>query len=161
MQAVHRHLPQPHDPFIDLVLHGVSAHAPALCISEDLEGCNHRCTFCIIPSMRGDLVSRPIGEVRRKRKLVELRRQGKLVISQDTSAYGVDTPLSDLVSGADAPLKTRLFLRRARRIGCGCGCTISIRIRASTTSFPLMAEGGFYRISTFRFSMPVRGSSRR
>jgi len=96
MDAVHRHLPKPHDPFIDLVpeARGVAGikltpkHYAYLKISE---GCNHRCTFCIIPSMRGDLVSRPIGDVLNEaRALFESGVKELLVISQDTSAYGVD-----------------------------------------------------------------------
>jgi ribosomal protein S12 methylthiotransferase len=92
MDAVHLHLPKPHAPFIDLVppqgIKLTPRHYAYLKISE---GCNHRCSFCIIPSMRGDLVSRPIGDV-----MVEAENLFKsgvrelLVISQDTSAYGVD-----------------------------------------------------------------------
>ena len=96
MDAVHAHLPKPHDPFVDLVPGGFGEaglkltprHYAYLKISE---GCNHRCTFCIIPSMRGDLVSRPIGDVLREaRALFEGGVKELLVISQDTSAYGVD-----------------------------------------------------------------------
>jgi ribosomal protein S12 methylthiotransferase len=92
MAAVHRHLPKPHDPFLDLVppqgLRLTPRHYAYLKISE---GCNHRCTFCIIPSLRGDLVSRPIGEVMREAEaLVESGVKELLVIAQDTSAYGVD-----------------------------------------------------------------------
>ncbi len=96
MDAVHAHLPKPHDPFLDLVPHAFGAagikltpkHYAYLKISE---GCNHRCTFCIIPSMRGDLVSRPIGDVLKEaRALFEGGVKELLVISQDTSAYGVD-----------------------------------------------------------------------
>jgi ribosomal protein S12 methylthiotransferase len=96
MDAVHAHLPKPHDPFIDLVpnafgeagLKLTPRHYAYLKISE---GCNHRCTFCIIPSMRGDLVSRPIGDVLKEAKaLFEGGVKELLVISQDTSAYGVD-----------------------------------------------------------------------
>jgi ribosomal protein S12 methylthiotransferase len=96
MDAVHAHLPKPHDPFLDLVpaSFGVAGlkltprHFAYLKISE---GCNHRCTFCIIPSMRGDLVSRPIGDVLNEaRALFEGGVKELLVISQDTSAYGVD-----------------------------------------------------------------------
>src|SRR6202451_3217238 len=90
--AVHEHLPPKHEPFVDLVpAQGVKLtprHYSYLKISE---GCNHRCSFCIIPSMRGDLVSRPVGEVLREAE--QLARAGVkeiLVISQDTSAYGVD-----------------------------------------------------------------------
>jgi ribosomal protein S12 methylthiotransferase len=96
MSAVHLHLPKPHDPFVDLVPNSFSkigikltpTHYAYLKISE---GCNHRCTFCIIPSMRGDLVSRPIGEVLQEAEnLVKAGVRELLVISQDTSAYGVD-----------------------------------------------------------------------
>ncbi len=92
MSAVHLHAPKPHDPFTDLVPpQGVKltpGHYAYLKISE---GCNHRCTFCIIPSMRGDLVSRPIGDVLGEaRRLFESGVKELLVISQDTSAYGVD-----------------------------------------------------------------------
>ena len=92
MQAVHLHLPKPHDPFIDLVppqgIRLTPKHYAYLKISE---GCNHRCTFCIIPSMRGDLVSRPIHDVLREAEnLAKAGVKELLVISQDTSAYGVD-----------------------------------------------------------------------
>jgi len=92
MSAVHLHLPKPHDPFTDLVppqgIRLTPKHYAYLKISE---GCNHRCTFCIIPSMRGDLVSRPIGEVMQEAEnLVKAGVKELLVISQDTSAYGVD-----------------------------------------------------------------------
>src|SRR5213596_2389710 len=96
MTAVHAHLPRSHDPFIDLVPLSFSSigikltpkHYAYLKISE---GCNHRCTFCIIPSMRGDLVSRPIGEVLvEAERLLQAGVKELLVISQDTSAYGVD-----------------------------------------------------------------------
>lgn len=92
MDAVHLYLPKPHDPFIDLVpsagIKLTPKHYAYLKISE---GCNHRCTFCIIPSMRGDLVSRPIGDVLREAQaLFESGVKELLVISQDTSAYGVD-----------------------------------------------------------------------
>ena len=96
MDAVHAHVPKPHDPFVDLVpAPGASIgvkltpkHYAYLKISE---GCNHRCTFCIIPSLRGDLVSRPVGDVLSEAKaLFESGVKELLVISQDTSAYGVD-----------------------------------------------------------------------
>ncbi len=92
MQAIHDHLPQPHDPHLDLIppqgIRLTPRHFAYLKISE---GCNHRCTFCIIPSMRGDLVSRPIGDVMREAQtLVQSGVRELLVISQDTSAYGVD-----------------------------------------------------------------------
>ena len=113
MDAVHLHVPKPHDPFVDLVpeARGVAGikltprHYAYLKISE---GCNHRCTFCIIPSMRGDLVSRPIGDVLSEaRALFESGVKELLVISQDTSAYGVDVKYrTGFWDGK--PVKTRL-----------------------------------------------------
>jgi ribosomal protein S12 methylthiotransferase len=92
MDAVHRHSPRPHDPFVDLVpAHGVKLTPRHYAYLKISEGCNHRCTFCIIPSMRGDLVSRPVGDVLLEaRRLFESGVKELLVISQDTSAYGVD-----------------------------------------------------------------------
>jgi ribosomal protein S12 methylthiotransferase len=114
MDAVHLNLPKPHDPFTDLVPNsfGVAGikltprHYAYLKISE---GCNHRCTFCIIPSMRGDLVSRPIGEVLTEaRALFEGGVKELLVISQDTSAYGVDVKYrTGFWDGK--PIKTRML----------------------------------------------------
>nr|WP_199064599.1 30S ribosomal protein S12 methylthiotransferase RimO [Chromobacterium sp. ASV5] len=109
MSAVHTHLPKPHDPFVDLVpdvgVRLTPKHYAYLKISE---GCNHRCTFCIIPSMRGDLESRPIHDVLREAE--SLARAGVkeiLVISQDTSAYGVDTKYK-LGFHNGRPVKTRM-----------------------------------------------------
>jgi ribosomal protein S12 methylthiotransferase len=92
MTAVHTHLPKPHDPFVDLVpAQGIKLTPRHYAYLKISEGCNHRCTFCIIPSMRGDLVSRPIGDVLTEaRKLFESGVKELLVVSQDTSAYGVD-----------------------------------------------------------------------
>ena len=121
MDAVHLHVPKPHDPFVDLVpsprdprdeFRGTAGikltprHYAYLKISE---GCNHRCTFCIIPSMRGDLVSRPIGDVLSDaRALFESGVKELLVISQDTSAYGVDIKYrTGFFDGQ--PVKTRMF----------------------------------------------------
>lgn len=92
MEAVHTHLPPTHDPFTDIVPPGglklTPRHYAYLKISE---GCNHRCTFCIIPQMRGDLVSRPAAEVLQEAEaLVSAGVKELLVVSQDTSAYGVD-----------------------------------------------------------------------
>ncbi len=118
MDAVHLHVPKPHDPFVDLVpearadFRGTAGikltprHYAYLKISE---GCNHRCTFCIIPSMRGDLVSRPIGDVLGEaRALFESGVKELLVISQDTSAYGVDVKYrTGFFDGK--PVKTRML----------------------------------------------------
>ncbi len=112
MEAVHEYVPQPpkHNPFIDLVpeqgIRLTPKHYAYLKISE---GCNHRCTFCIIPSMRGDLVSRPVGSVLSEAQA--LKNAGVkevLVISQDTSAYGLDTKYKlDFWNGQ--PVKTKFF----------------------------------------------------
>jgi len=109
MGAVHAHLPRPHDPYTDLVppqgIKLTPRHYAYLKISE---GCNHRCSFCIIPSMRGDLVSRPVGEVMREaQNLANAGVRELLVISQDTSAYGVDVKYrTGFWDGR--PLKTRM-----------------------------------------------------
>ncbi|HYF58880.1 MAG TPA: 30S ribosomal protein S12 methylthiotransferase RimO, partial [Burkholderiaceae bacterium] len=109
MQAVHEHLPKPHDPYVDLVPEaGVKLTPRHYAYLKISEGCNHRCSFCIIPSMRGDLVSRPIGEVvREARALLKGGAKELLVISQDTSAYGVDLKYrTDFVDGR--PVRTRM-----------------------------------------------------
>ncbi len=114
MDAVHLSLPKPHDPFLDLVpnsfgLAGVKLTPRHYAYIKISEGCNHHCTFCIIPSMRGELVSRPIGDVLREaRALFEGGVKELLVISQDTSAYGVDLKyLTGFYDGK--PIKTRLL----------------------------------------------------
>jgi ribosomal protein S12 methylthiotransferase len=109
MDAVHRHSPKPHDPFIDLVpQQGIKLTPKHYAYLKISEGCNHRCSFCIIPSMRGDLVSRPIGDVLGEaRRLLEAGVKELLVISQDTSAYGVDVKYrTGFWDGK--PVKTRL-----------------------------------------------------
>jgi len=109
MAAVHAHLPRPHDPFVDLVpAQGVKLTPTHYAYLKVSEGCNHRCTFCIIPSMRGDLVSRPIGAVLDEAgRLLDAGVRELLVISQDTSAYGVDVRYrTGFWRGR--PLKTRL-----------------------------------------------------
>lgn len=109
MAAVHAQLPKPHDPYTDLIppqgVRLTPSHYAYLKISE---GCNHRCTFCIIPSLRGDLVSRPVGEVMNEAEaLVKAGVKELLVISQDTSAYGVDVKYrTGFWNGR--PLKTRM-----------------------------------------------------
>ncbi|RVT83037.1 30S ribosomal protein S12 methylthiotransferase RimO [Inhella crocodyli] len=110
MDAVHAHLPKPHDPFIDLVpAAGIKLTPKHYAYLKISEGCNHRCSFCIIPSMRGDLVSRPIGDVLKEaRALFEGGVKELLVISQDTSAYGVDVKYrTGFFDGK--PVKTRMF----------------------------------------------------
>jgi ribosomal protein S12 methylthiotransferase len=117
MGAVHAHLPKPHDPFADLIppagIKLTPRHYAYLKISE---GCDHRCSFCIIPSMRGGLDSRPVGEVLREAEtLVESGVKELLVISQDTSAYGVDRKYRiDFWGGR--PVKTHIT-ELARELG--------------------------------------------
>ena len=149
MQAVHAHLPRPHDPYADLVpAQGVRltpAHYAYLKISE---GCNHRCTFCIIPSMRGDLSSRPIGEVMQEAEnLVKAGVKEILVIAQDTSAYGVDVRYrTGFWQGR--PLKTRLteLVRALCELGGSAG-DLWVRLHYVypyphlDEVIPLMAEG--------------------
>jgi ribosomal protein S12 methylthiotransferase len=109
MDAVHAHLPKPHDPYIELVPpQGVRLTPQHYAYLKISEGCNHRCTFCIIPSLRGDLVSRPVGEVMLEaEKLVQAGVKELLVISQDTSAYGVDVKYRTGFWGGK-PLKARI-----------------------------------------------------
>ncbi len=92
MDAVHQHIPKPHDPYIDLIPpQGVRLTPNHYSYIKISEGCNHKCSFCIIPSMRGKLVSRPIGDVMKEaERLVDSGVSELLIISQDTSAYGVD-----------------------------------------------------------------------
>jgi len=110
MAAVHVHLPPRHDPFIDLTppqgVRLTPRHYAYLKISE---GCNHRCSFCIIPALRGPLVSRPIGAVVKEAEtLVEAGVKELIIIAQDTSAYGVDIHYRrGFIAGR--PVKTRLF----------------------------------------------------
>jgi ribosomal protein S12 methylthiotransferase len=109
MQAVHVHLPRPHDPYTDLVPPaGIKLTPRHYAYLKIAEGCNHRCSFCIIPSMRGDLVSRDVGEVMQEAEnLVRAGVKELLVISQDTSAYGVDVRYrTGFWRGR--PLKTRM-----------------------------------------------------
>jgi ribosomal protein S12 methylthiotransferase len=109
MQAVHRLLPAPHDTYLDLLPpQGIKLTPRHFAYLKISEGCNHRCTFCVIPALRGDLVSRPIGEVLTEaERLVESGVRELLVVSQDTSAYGVDRKYrTDFWQGR--PLATRL-----------------------------------------------------
>lgn len=109
LQHVHAHLPQPHDPYTSLVPpQGIKLTPQHFAYLKISEGCNHSCTFCIIPSLRGSLVSRPIGDVLQEAKhLAEAGVRELLVISQDTSAYGVDLKYRTGFFGG-RPVKTRL-----------------------------------------------------
>jgi len=148
MFAVHKHLPQPlaetANPFTSLVppqgIKLTPRHYAYLKISE---GCNHRCTFCIIPSMRGDLVSRPIGEVMLEAEnLVKAGVKELLVISQDTSAYGVDTRYrTGFWSGK--PVKTRMtdLARALGELGVWVRLHYVYPYPSVDEVIPLMAEG--------------------
>ena len=109
MDAIHAHLPKLHDPYSDLVPpQGIRLTPKHYAYVKISEGCNHRCTFCIIPSMRGDLVSRPVGDVMQEaQNLVNAGVKELLVISQDTSAYGVDVKYRTGFWGG-RPIKTRM-----------------------------------------------------
>ena len=130
--AVHAAAPAAPSPYLDLAPGSLTPpHYSYLKISE---GCNHRCKFCIIPSLRGDLVSRPANAVvREAEQLVARGTKELLVISQDTSAYGVD--LGHAVSVLNGrPLRAHItdLARRSARPGRGSACTMSIPIRMST-----------------------------
>ena len=110
MDVVHKHVPKPHDPFVDLVpAQGIKLTPKHYAYLKISEGCNHRCSFCIIPSMRGDLVSRPIGDVLGEaQRLFASGVKELLVISQDTSAYGVDVKYRTGFWDGQ-PVKTRML----------------------------------------------------
>lgn len=109
LHHVHRHLPKPHDPFTDLVpAAGIKLTPKHYAYLKISEGCNHRCTFCIIPSLRGDLVSRPIHEVLTEAEnLAKSGTKELLIVSQDTSAYGIDTKYK-MGFYQGRPVKTRM-----------------------------------------------------
>ncbi|WP_367065716.1 30S ribosomal protein S12 methylthiotransferase RimO [Oryzisolibacter sp. LB2S] len=152
MEHVHQHLPKPHDPFLDLVpgsfgdagIKLTPRHYAYLKISE---GCNHRCTFCIIPSMRGDLVSRPVGDVLKEaRALFEGGVKELLVVSQDTSAYGVDVKYrTGFWDGK--PVRTRLLelVQTLGEIAKGYGAWVRLHYVYPYPSvddiIPLMQDG--------------------
>ncbi|WP_042422479.1 30S ribosomal protein S12 methylthiotransferase RimO [Comamonas granuli] len=152
MDAVHRHLPKPHDPFIDLVpgafgeagIKLTPRHYAYLKISE---GCNHRCTFCIIPSMRGDLVSRPIGDVLNEaRALFAGGVKELLVISQDTSAYGVDVKYrTGFWDGKPVKTRTLELVQQLGELAAPYGAWVRLHYVYPYPSvdeiIPLMAQG--------------------
>ena len=144
MEAVHQHLPAPHDPFVDLVPpQGIKLTPEHYAYLKISEGCNHRCSFCIIPALRGDLVSRPIGEiVQEAEKLVAAGVKELLIVSQDTSAYGVDTKYrTGFVGGR--PVKTRLYdlARELGQLGVWVRMHYVYPYPSVDDLLPLMAEG--------------------
>ena len=133
---MHAHLPKPHDPFTDLVppqgIKLTPRHYAYLKISE---GCNHRCTFCIIPSMRGDLVSRPVGDVMKEAE--NLVKAGVKELLVDLAGHqrlrrGREVPHRLLGRQAAADAHDGALRRRWASWACGCGCTTSIPIRTWT-----------------------------
>jgi len=144
MAVVHEHLAKPHDPYTDLIPPGglklTPRHYAWLKISE---GCNHRCTFCIIPSLRGDLVSRPIGEVLAEAEtLAKAGVKELLIISQDTSAYGVDLKYrTGFYNGR--PVKTRMkeLVEELARLGIWVRLHYVYPYPSVDDVIPLMAEG--------------------
>jgi ribosomal protein S12 methylthiotransferase len=144
MARVHEHLPKPHDPHMDLVPPGgmklTPRHYAYLKISE---GCNHRCAFCIIPSLRGDLASRPIGDVLAEAEsLAKAGVKEILVVSQDTSAYGVDLKYrTGFWNGR--PVKTRMLelVAELAKLGLWVRLHYVYPYPAVDDVLPLMAEG--------------------
>jgi len=144
MAAVHAHLPQPHDPFTSLIPPpGIKLTPRHYAYIKIAEGCNHRCTFCVIPSLRGDLVSRPVGEVMAEaEQLVRAGVKELLVIAQDTSAYGVDAKFrTGFWNGR--PLKTRLteLARALAQLGVWVRLHYVYPYPHVDELIPLMAEG--------------------
>jgi ribosomal protein S12 methylthiotransferase len=144
MAHVHAHLPKPHDPFSDLVPPaGIKLTPKHYAYLKIAEGCNHRCSFCIIPAMRGDLVSRPIGEVMREAE--NLVRQGVreiLVISQDTSAYGVDLRYKlDFVGGRAVKTRMNELVKELAGLGVWVRLHYVYPYPHVDEVLPLMAQG--------------------
>jgi ribosomal protein S12 methylthiotransferase len=144
MQAVHEHLPKPHNPYTDLLPNiGVKLTPKHYAYLKISEGCNHRCSFCIIPSLRGDLVSRPIAEVMHEAEnLVKAGVKELLVISQDTSAYGVDVKYrTGFVHGR--PTRTRMveLCRALGELGVWVRLHYVYPYPHVDEVIPLMAEG--------------------
>ena len=144
LEAVHRAAPPQHDPLLDLIppqgIKLTPRHYAYLKISE---GCNNRCTFCIIPKLRGDLVSRPAADVLREaERLVAAGVKELLVISQDTSAYGVDLKYAASKwqgqRGAGEIHRSCARTRRIRRLGAAA---LRLSLPARGRCDPLMAEG--------------------
>ncbi len=144
MREIHKHLPAAHDPFVDLVppqgIRLTPRHYAYLKISE---GCNHRCSFCIIPSLRGDLVSRPVNDVLAEaERLAAAGVKELLVISQDTSAYGVDVKYkTEFYNGM--PVRTRMteLCEALSRLGLWVRLHYVYPYPHVNEIIPLMAEG--------------------
>ena len=144
MEAVHQYLPKLHDPYSDLVpAQGIRLTPSHFAYVKISEGCNHSCTFCIIPSLRGDLVSRAVGDVMQEaQNLVDAGVKELLVISQDTSAYGVDLKYRTGFWGG-RPLKTRMTELAAAMGELGAWVRLHYVYPYPSVDevIPLMAEG--------------------
>lgn len=144
MSAIHTHLPQPHDPYTSLIPpQGIRLTPKHYAYVKISEGCNHRCTFCIIPSMRGDLMSRPIHQVMQEAEhLVNAGVKELLIISQDTSAYGVDVKYR-MGFWQGRPIKTRLteLTRALSSLGVWVRLHYVYPYPHVDEVIPLMAEG--------------------
>ncbi len=156
MREIHRALPRPHDPFSDLVpAQGVRLTPRHYAYLKISEGCNHHCTFCIIPALRGTLVSRPIHELMREAEaLAQSGVKEILVISQDTSAYGVDVKYRTGFWGGK-PVRSKLFdlANALGELGIWIRLHYVYPYPAVDEIIPLMAEGKSCPIWTCRFSM--------
>jgi len=144
MDAVHAHLPPRHDPFVDLVpAQGIRLTPDHFAYLKISEGCNHRCSFCIIPGLRGPLVSRPIGEVLKEAETLAAAGVKELiVISQDTGAYGVDVRYRTGFAGG-RPVRTRLYelCRELGELGMWLRLHYVYPYPSADDLLPLMAEG--------------------
>ncbi len=160
MAAVHAHLPKPHDPYADLIPpQGIKLTPRHYAYVKISEGCNHRCTFCIIPSMRGNLVSRPVGDVMQEAEnLVKAGVKELLVISQDTSAYGVDIKYRTGFWGG-RPLKSRMqdLAQAMASLGVWVRLHYVYPYPHVDNVVPLMAEGGLLPY----LDVPFQHASRR
>ena len=160
MAAVHAHLPMPHDPYADLIPpQGIKLTPRHYAYVKISEGCNHRCTFCIIPSMRGNLVSRPVGDVMQEAEnLVKAGVKELLVISQDTSAYGVDIKYRTGFWGG-RPLKSRMqdLAQAMASLGVWVRLHYVYPYPHVDNVVPLMAEGGLLPY----LDVPFQHASRR
>lgn len=145
VEQVHDHLPRPqHDPFQHLVPdHGIKLTPRHYAYLKISEGCNHRCTFCIIPSMRGDLVSRPIGSVLDEaQRLKNAGVKELLVISQDTSAYGVDVKnKTDFWNGMPVKTGMKELCEKLSSMGIWVRLHYVYPYPSVDKVIPLMAEG--------------------
>ena len=159
MNAIHAALPAPHAPFLDLVPRaGLRLTPPHYAYLKISEGCNNRCSFCIIPSLRGDLVSRPVGDVLAEAEaLVAGGVKELLVISQDTSAYGVDLKYAPS-EWRGRQVRTRLteLCEALGELGAWVRLHYVYPYPHVDELIPLMAGGKYCRISISRFSMPHR-----